>query len=198
MRVAFFKLIMFIVTIALFHSLISQNRAVRPDLTSVYIQDLPAVRFIGKKYVFNIREDVDYRKYWEEWFKNDWFKPLESLIDNNLFTDSDAYVSLNKNFPNKEFHYWIGMFVPCDTVVPEGYEYLDFGTNRLGVVWVNGFEPDIYYQMHPVYEKIERSGYRIKKESDGFFWFMERYVDSRFQQKDENGKVTLDICYFIH
>lgn len=36
------------------------------------------------------------------------------------------------------FTYWIGMFFPAETIVPNGYNYLDLPESNIGVDWVYG------------------------------------------------------------
>jgi hypothetical protein len=34
-------------------------------------------------------------------------------------------------------------------------------------------------------------------DESGAWWRIERHVEPRFSQKDDEGKITLDLCHFI-
>lgn len=41
---------------------------------------------------------------------------------------------------DEEFEYWIGMFFPEGTSVPENYEYADIPWGFIGTCWIYGGE----------------------------------------------------------
>jgi predicted transcriptional regulator YdeE len=119
------------------------------EIVKVYKQDVPALRFIGKKYGNNDRVNGMFGKHWEDWFQNGWFSIIEKQIDNDLktiFEDGDAYIGLMRGEDAESFEYWIGIFMPSGTNVPEGYDYHDFPKSTLGVCWLHGKEPEVYKQ----------------------------------------------------
>ena len=96
----------------------------------------------------------------------------------------------------EEFEYWIGMFLPENAQVEDGFDYVDFPSSNLGVCYVQGMEWEIYGQEERCAEHLVKEGYDIKKDDKGALWFFERYGCPRFTTKNEKGQVILDICHF--
>jgi len=48
------------------------------------------------------------------------------------------------NFVRNKFEYWIGIFMPENTSVPNGFIHHDFPKATLGVCWVHGQESEVY------------------------------------------------------
>jgi predicted transcriptional regulator YdeE len=170
------------------------------EIVKMYKQDVPALRFIGKKYGDNDRIDGMFGKHWGDWFQNGWFNIIEKQKNKDLksiYEDGDAYIGLMRWKEGEPFEYWIGIFMPENTSVPDGYEYHDFPKAALGVCWVYGKEPDIYMCEEDYVKKLKENGYEVIKDKENAQWFFERYGCPRFTTPDENGKVILDICYFI-
>jgi hypothetical protein len=169
-------------------------------IIKTYKQEVPALRFIGKKYGDKDRVDGMFGKYWGDWHQNGWFGVLESQGNGNLKTiyeDGDAYIGLMRWKEGDPFEYWIGIFMPEETNVPDGYEYKDFPKTTLGVCWVYGNEGEVYMQESKCAKKLEEEGYKIVTDSSGAYWFFERYGCPRFTTADEKGKIILDICHYI-
>ena len=169
------------------------------EIVKVYKQEVPALRFIGKKYGDNDRIDGMFRKYWGDFFQNGWFDLIVKQTDKDLkllFEDGDAAIGLMREKDGEPFEYWIGRFMPDKTPVPEGFEHKDFPKSTLGVCWLSGKEPEIYKKEAKCWEKLSENGYEGKFDSDGACWFMERYVGSRFEP-DEEGNIILDICFYV-
>ena len=60
-----------------------------------YRQKVPAMRFIGRKYLDADRVDGTFAAHWGEWFKQGWFEKLQSTFDPKaLYEDGDATVGL--------------------------------------------------------------------------------------------------------
>ena len=58
-----------------------------------YRQKVPAMRFIGRKYLDADRVDGTFAAHWGEWFKQGWFEKLQSTFDPKaLYEDGDATV----------------------------------------------------------------------------------------------------------
>jgi len=170
------------------------------EIIKVYKQDVPALRFIGKKYGDNDRIDGMFGKHWENWFQNGWFDLIEKQTNKELksiYEDGDAYIGLMRWKEGEPFEYWIGIFMPENTSVPAGYEYHDFPKATLGVCWVHGKEPDVYMWEEDCGKKLKENGYEVIKDNENAHWFFERYACPRFTTPDENGKVILDVCHFI-
>jgi len=167
------------------------------EIIKVYRQSMGPARFIGKRYtnkdrgpngMFGIR--------WMEWGQNGWFDLLKKQGNGSLkdtCEDGDAAIGLMReeggNFDN--FEYWIGCFMPANTAVPEGFQYVDFPKSELGVCWLYGNEAEIFGLEAKCLERLEQEGFEITTD-----WCFERYVPSRFHQ-DEKGNVILDVCFYI-
>lgn len=172
------------------------------EIVKAYTQTLPSVRFIGKKYSDTDRVDGGFGFAWKDWMDNESFKPIiESaggqLILDQLYEDGDACLGLMRYKPEEPFQYWIGLFTPESTIVPEGYEYVDFHHSHLGICWYLGQEPDIYGKEDLAMQKLEGQGYKCVTDEQEAFWFFERYSPKRFNVKDSDGNVVLDIGFFI-
>ena len=168
------------------------------EVVKTYRQAVPAMRFIGKKYGEEDRVDGGFGKQWGEWFSSGWFDPLQSRFrQKSVYEDDDATIGLMRWKEGEPFEYWIGVFCPEETAVPEGYVYVDFPEAELGVAWVYGKEGEVYGQEHKCAERCEKQGYKIIRDEIGALWFFERYVCPRFTTPDEHGNIVLDICHYI-
>lgn len=163
-----------------------------------YRQKVPAMRFIGRKYLDADRVDGTFAAHWGEWFKQGWFEKLQSTFDPKaLYEDGDATVGLMRWKEEEPFEYWIGVFCPEGTPVPEGFLSVDFPPATLGVAWVYGKEPEIYGQEYECAETLKKQGMEIISDEAGAYWFFERYTCPRFTTPDEDGNVILDICQYV-
>src|SRR5690606_17372129 len=94
------------------------------------------------------------------------------------------------------FQYWIGKFVDPSCSVPGGYGNDDFAQSTLGICWVKGHEPDIFAKEHICAEKLKEQGHIITMDDQQAYWFFERYVDSRFMKREDDGTIIVDIGHF--
>ena len=178
------------------------------EIIKVYTQSVDSFRFIGKKYSDADRTNQTFalKEKWSEWYINKWFDVIEKQLSGNpidTYEDSSAYIGLLRNKRGEPFQYWIGMFVPVNTKIPEGYDYIDFPRSELGVCWVYGKEDDL--SMYEGIEIIEQCNERLIKEEiphihdkDGICYAFERYTRPRFITPDNKGNIILDICFFIN
>jgi len=163
------------------------------EIIKVYKQDVPALRFIGKKYGNNDRVDGMFGKYWGDWHQNGWFNVIEKQTNNplkSIYEDGDAYIGLMRG-KDGEFEYWIGILMPEGTPAPDGFQYLDFPKGSLGVCWLYGKEDEVYCQEEKCEKELEKAGLSPAD------WCMERYCCPRFTTPDEKGNVILDICFYL-
>jgi hypothetical protein len=169
-------------------------------IIKVYKQSVLAMRFIGKKYSDSDIIDGRFGTKWNEWFANDWFffeKEINETFK-TIYEDWNAYIGLIRWKEGEPFEYWIGMFMPENTSVPDGYNYIDFPKSFMGVCWVYGKEADLYYPRDDRYiKKITEAGYKIVTDNKGACWFLERYGCPRFTTPDNQGNIILDICHYI-
>ena len=169
------------------------------EIIKVYRQQVPALRFIGKKYGNKDRVNGMFGKLWGDWFKNGWFDFLEKQIDrklNSIYEDGDAYIGLMRD-NNGVFEYWIGIFMPENTPVPDGYEFHDFPKGAFGVCWLYGRESEVYGLESMCGKKLLEQGYEDTRDSENTVWCFERYACPRFTTPDDKGKIILDIGFFV-
>ena len=165
----------------------------KAEITKVYRQEVPALRFIGKKYNDSDRVNGTFGARWMEWFRNGWFDVIRKQTDidlKSLFEDGDAEIGLLRNKANGEFEYWIGLYMPENTPVPDGFVYHDFPKSVLGVVQLFGTGNQVYFQNDRCREELERLGYEVIKDHEGTIWNLER-------GGGPGEKVTLDICFYV-
>ena len=144
-------------------------------------ESFPASRFIGKKYTQSPN--------WGEWWQNDWFSVLEKK--ELLLNNGDAYIGA-VHIVDGMPEYWIGMFFPDNTEVPEGFDFVDIASLDYAVCYLQDKEGsgDFYtMETHNLcLEKLKSLGFK-RKEDD---WCFERYNCPRFTTPDEEGNVILD------
>ena len=170
------------------------------EIVKVYKQEVPALRFIGKKYRDSDRVNGSFGKYWGDWDKNGWWDIVkkQSVIDiKDLCEDLDAGIGLMREKNGEPFEYWIGLFMPEKTPVPEGFEYHDFNKMVLGVCWIHGKMPEILEKEKDCYAKLLNEGYEVINDKENILWFFERCVHPRFFTPDEKGEIILDICFYV-
>ena len=181
-------------------------------IIKTYRESVPARRFIGIRYTDDDRQDGMFGHLWQEWHEEGRFQLLmENLADHSdtadqaqmaghdheLSDDDTAFIGLMRWQADDPFQYWIGLFAPEGTDVPNGFESHDFPASDLGVCWIHGHEPEIYKREQDCMQALEDEDYTIASAPDGATWFFERYASPRFTNPDEEGKVILDICYYI-
>lgn len=170
------------------------------EIVKTYKQLITAMRFIGVKYGDEDRIDGGFGAKWDEWFETERFKELELLAKSDFksaYEDSEAYIGLMRWKEGDKFEYWIGMFLPEGTTVPDGYGYVDFPASNLGVCWLHGAVEELFCNEDKCAEKLSENGHEIVTDETGAWWFFERYGCPRFTQPDKEGKIILDICHFI-
>lgn len=166
-------------------------------------EDFPKTRFVGIRYKDSDRVNGMFGYYWGQWFEEGRFDILEKLLTDefmNVYPDADAYIGLMKyrNGADKDyFEYWIGMFLPNNCEVPEGFEYIDLDYDAVGICWVQGKEENVYCVESECYDRMKEKNMKMKFAKDGGYYFFERYGCPRFTTPDENGEVILDIGYFV-
>lgn len=164
-------------------------------LLKTYKVDIPAVKFVGRKYSEEEKKDGTFGRLWSEWFADGWFEPLEALIeDPGFIEDGDAYCGMSRIFDDGTWEYWIGMIVPESADVPTGYESFAIPACSAVTNWVYGKEPDVYF--HCCLKDMEEQGYVWTAIPSGEHLMTERYVCPRFTDPDKDGNLILDLVYF--
>ena len=177
------------------------------EIIKVYTEEMPAVRFIGKKYLDADRVDGGFGQQWGTWHENGWFNLLLQQFNPDeqeavatltaWFHEGAAYLGLMRVKENEPFEYWIGMFLPAETTVPEGMNHLDFPAMQLGIGWIRGTMENIFFMCEPVYEQLVAEGFQPVADKNGAWWSFERYTCPRFTNPDEEGQIILDHGYFL-
>lgn len=149
-------------------------------------ESCPATRFIGKRYAGSPN--------WGEWWENGWFDVLEKLPQ--LAINDNAYLGAVRIMDGAP-EWWIGMFFPADTEVPEGFDFVDIEPMEYAVFYLYGREDNgELFGMEPhnmCLEDLKARGL-VRKEDD---WCFERCNCPRFTTPDEHGKVILDYALSI-
>lgn len=169
------------------------------EIIKVYKEHLPSLRFIGKCYT-NIDRIGGFGHKWGEWFANGWFGILEKIgelkdVENGYL----GFMRCNGADYENTFEYWIGMFFPVNTSVPEGFDYIDISEGDIAVSWIKGKENEGIYAMHEAciskFQENEMGNFRTDDKNRTYFF--ERYNCPRFTEPDENGDVILDYGIYL-
>lgn len=149
-------------------------------------ESCPAARFIGKRYPGPGN--------WGEWWENGWFDILEQIP--GLPINDNGYIGA-VHIVDGAPEYWIGMFFPEDTLVPEGFSAVDIPPLDYAVCYLYAKEGDpALYSMdthNACLEALNGSGF-VRKEDD---WCFERYNCPRFTSPDEHGNIILDYAISV-
>lgn len=137
------------------------------------------------------RKNGSFSHKWAEWFSQGLFAPLEQAPrDPDGFLDG-SYVGAMR-MADGGFEYWIGMFLPQDAPVPEGYEHMDLPEETCALFWIYGSESsgELYGMSAEALcqAELDRRGW-VRKDAG---WHFERYNCPRFTTPDAQGNVILD------
>ncbi len=164
------------------------------EIIKVFRERIPKLRFIGKKYSgFG---------HWGEWWQNGWFEQLEAAMggtDNilGIWENGGGYIGVERRCEEKPFEYYIGMFAPDNTEVPDGFLSVDFDNVDLGTCWIYGAEKEVHKNIGQCSGKLHENNMSVWQDAEGYVWSFENCLCPRFTTPDEKGNVILDYCYFI-
>jgi len=165
-------------------------------IIKIYQENIPSLRFIGKKYSNNDRKNGNYSHLWKEWFESDNnIKISSNIINFNLEDYNEINIGLCRANNDGQFEYWIGMFAPVNTIIPNGFESIVFNNTKVMTFYIKGKEPDIYKQEDRCLQILKQQGYSIKN-INGYQITYERYIPSRFSEDVDNDRI-IDICLII-
>lgn len=164
------------------------------EIIKTFKEDIPAMRFIGKKY-------PNFGPMWGEWFANGWFDKLEEAMGGvekitAIWENGGGYVGLERRADRQPFEYWIGMFTPANTPVPEGFSYIDFSEVNLGTCWIYGKEKEVHNTKACKGAVIDQ-GLELWTDDNGGVWSFENCTCPRYTTPDEQGNIIMDYCYFV-
>lgn len=164
-----------------------------PEIKEVFMEGLPELRFIGKQYAeFG---------HWGEWFAAGWFDEIERAMGGcdairAIWKNGGGYVGLERHKYGEPFRYWIGMFTPAGTPVPEGFDCIDFPAGGLGTCWLYGKENEVH-DTSTCLPMLIKAGMEPRADAEGAVWSFENCLCPRYTTPDEAGNIILDYCYFV-
>jgi len=168
-------------------------------IKKVYSQKLPALRFIGIKYIEK-PEPQNILNMLDNWQMKNIFYDIEKQADidyKTFYEGADAYISLVKKNNDGLFENWMGMFMPKGTEVPQGFHALDFPEMTIGVCRAYGKRNEVINYEAESENKLLEEGFKLKKENSIDQWYFRRFNWHRFFEEDIYGKRQLDYCYPI-
>lgn len=164
------------------------------EIIKTFREDVPAMRFIGKKY-------PGFGGWWGEWFANGWFDQIEQAMGGSqailsIWENGAGYIGLERRAEGQPFEYWLGMFTPPDTLVPDGFDYIDFPSAGLGTCWIHGKENEVH-DTSGCYPALDNAGLKPWRDDRGGSWSFENCLCPRYTTPDEQGNIILDYCYYV-
>jgi len=164
------------------------------ELIKVFKENVPAMRFIGKKY-------PDFGGWWGEWFANGWFDTIEKSMGGvdailNIWENGAGYVGLERRCDGQPFEYWIGMFTPAETRVPDGFDFIDFPAISFGTCWIYGKEDEVH-DTSECLPAVKSNNMEPWTDDRGGIWSFENCLCPRYTTPDENGNIIMDYCYYV-
>jgi hypothetical protein len=175
------------------------------EVTRVYKDHFPALRFIGKRYTDQDRGPDGFGKQWDDWWAEDRFAALERAAGVSPH-DRDTVGLMTMRGDMTGFAYWIGLFYPAGTSAPKGYDFLDLPKSDIGVGWIRGDLDSGEIFGGPPHEAVCAAlaaaglgAFRndIAGPGSDTYCFFERYNCPRFTVPNADGKVTLDYGNYI-
>ena len=177
-----------------------------PEIIKVYRENSVKLRFIGKKYdnADRLNGSFSVKEKWNEWFKHSWFDILENITNksrDSLQENKNTYIGLLRNKPKEPFQYWIGIFAPDNTEIPDGFECIDFPKSEIAVCRVCGEKTEIY--LSEGLELFDFCNKRLKEkeinhahDKDNVCWVIERYNSNFFMKNDDNENIIMEVGFF--
>ena len=113
-----------------------------------------------------------------------------------LWENGGGYVGLERRGNGELAEYWIGMFAPAGTAVPQTFASVDFPQSPLGVCWLQGKVPEVH-DTSGCRQALAEHGMEPWQDGAGMTWSFENCVCPRYTTPDEKQQVILDYCYLI-
>lgn len=170
------------------------------QIVNMYYERMPAFRLVGKRYTsvdLNAAGMLDDR--FNEWFQNGWFNFLFNLggFPGHEYTALCAYE--NKG----TMAWWIGVFAPENTTVPEGFSFMDFPPGIVGMCWMRGYRYTGEIFSNVSFDKCKKklldagNTFRMDFNGETCQWSFQRYDNTRFFIPDSDGKVIMDYGVYL-
>ncbi len=103
---------------------------------------------------------------------------------------------MERRCEGQSFAYYIGMFTPADTEIPDGFVGIDFEDTDLGTCWIYGRENEVH-DTSKCSDALKENGLLLWKDRTGAVWSFENCLCPRYTTPDDDGNIILDYCYFI-
>ncbi len=163
------------------------------EIVKVFRDEVPAMRFIGKKY-------PGFGPWWGDWFANGWFDEIERAMGGTeailgIWENGGGYVGLEKRKDGELAAYWIGMFAPPDTPIPEGFESFEVPAGAFATCWIRGPEDEVHGAIPGCEKAVRAAGLILQPDADGYVVCFENGLCPRFTTPDADGNVILDYCF---
>jgi hypothetical protein len=146
--------------------------------------------------------DGTFGYYWHQSMDEGWFDIIEAAAGGreslqSLYEDGTAVLGFMRYKEGAPFEYWIGMFTPPHTPVPEGFGSLELGAADYGICWYFGTDNEIFGKEHLAMERLQAEGMELQTDAQGYLNFFERYSMDRFVEQDEQKNKILDIGVMV-
>lgn len=170
------------------------------QIINMYYERMPAFRLVGKRYT---SVDLDatgmLNDRFNDWFQNGWFNFLFNLggLPGHEYTVFCGYE--NKG----TMAWWIGVFAPEDTPVPDGFSFVDFPAGIVGMCWMRGYKHTGEIFSNVSFDKCKKklldasNTFRMDFNGDTCQWSFQRYDNTRFFIPDSDGKVIMDYGVYL-
>jgi len=162
-------------------------------LKKLQFRNFHGARVIGKSVIHTIKAGAPnpVPDLWERCFSENAFEILKQSDP-----ISPSYVGWMGNFDQStgNFTYIAGMMLPEDAPVPEGYDSRLLPPSKMGIGWIKGKEPELYFDAHTL--TAEGINETIYLPDNSFGYSMEVYHPKRFAEAMAKGRKEVVIDYW--
>ena len=175
-------------------------------ITETYRQELPPLRFMGKKFIEPLNDNLfkNINTNLDKLRSNSQLDEIEKLAITGiktLYDGNNAYICLVRKNSDNLLEYLIGIFMPQNSAVPEGYEILDFPKSALAVCRVYGKKDLIINQEKECRKKLEDANLlnsNAAGRDNPQNLFFQRFNWNSFFGEDKFGNRVLEYCFFVN
>ncbi|CCV64742.1 Transcription activator effector binding [Alteracholeplasma palmae J233] len=149
------------------------------------ILDFKKVRMLGKKVLVKMGSNA--KKHWQEYL-NDGSNQLLQENENRVSPKGDCIGFMGGYNPQtKTFIEMPGVFVKPDTIVPDGFDYIDIPDCNMAVLWITAENPNLEKGAHNLLLKhLKETNY----EADYSLGFSAEYYTSvGYVNLDKNNPI---------
>ncbi len=134
------------------------------EIKKVFREEIPAMRFIGKKY-------HDYSG-WGEWFANGWFETIENSMGGTdkileIWENGGAYVGLECRKTVRFWNTGLECLRPKIQLFQKGLRISTSPKSSLGTCWVYGKEEEVHGAVGNYSESLRNAGMQIAVDDNG-------------------------------